>query len=105
MQSCSVSETQKFGQKQLLKLSPLLFLRHLLHLRVHDGRRVLGLLDEPGHVLQEEVVHALLVHLAQLQASGGVAVGDGVAGVVAVHLGSSGQERLLEITVCFLLCT
>ena len=34
--------------------------------RVHTRTRVLCLLDEAGHVLQEQVVHVLLIHLPQL---------------------------------------
>ena len=37
------------------------------HSRVEAGAGVLGLLYEAGHVLEEEVVHVLLVHVAQLR--------------------------------------
>ena len=35
-------------------------------LRVRARRRVLDLLDESSHVLEEQVVHVLLVHLLEL---------------------------------------
>ena len=37
------------------------------HSRVEAGAGVLGLLYQAGHVLEEEVVHVLLVHVAQLR--------------------------------------
>ena len=40
------------------------------------ARRLLGLLDEPGHVFEEEVVHLLLVHVTELKAGGGVRAGS-----------------------------
>ena len=39
----------------------------MAHSRVEAGAGVLGLLYEAGHVLEEEVVHVLLVHVAQLR--------------------------------------
>jgi len=45
-----------------------------LAVRVEAGRWVLGFLDETGHVLQEQVVHVLLVHVAQLDAGAGLLV-------------------------------
>ena len=53
----------------------------MAHLRVEARGGVLGLLNEPGHVFEEEVVHVLLVHVPQLDALGRVAVGNGVTGV------------------------
>ncbi len=50
---------------------------HGLSLRVERRRGVLDLLDEPGHVLEEEVVHALLVHVPQLDHWGAGLVGHG----------------------------
>ena len=37
--------------------------------RVHTGTRVLCLLDEAGHVFQEEVVHVLLIHFPEFAAA------------------------------------
>ena len=37
------------------------------HSRVEAGAGVLGLFYEAGHVLEEEVVHVLLVHVPQLR--------------------------------------
>ncbi len=54
-------------------------------LRIQRLRRILGLLDQPGHVLQEQVVHVLLVHVPQLQSLGGVAVGNGMARILVIH--------------------
>ena len=54
-------------------------------LRVGARRGVLDLLDEAGHVLQEQVVHVLLVHVPQLDAARGVGHGHRVTGVAAVH--------------------
>ena len=51
------------------------------HLRIQAGGGVLGLLNEAGHVFEEEVVHVLLVHVPQLDALGRVAVGNGMTGV------------------------
>ena len=53
----------------------------MAHLRVEARGGVLGLLNEAGHVFEEEVVHVLLVHVPQLDALGRVAVRDGVARV------------------------
>ena len=53
----------------------------MAHLRVEARGGVLGLLNEAGHVFEEEVVHVLLVHVPQLDALGRVAVGNGVTGV------------------------
>lgn len=53
-------------------------------LRVDARRRVLRLLDQPRHVLEEEIMHILLVHVLQLEAARGVALGHGVTGV-AIH--------------------
>lgn len=39
------------------------------------SRRLLGLLNQPGHVFEEEVVHLLLVHVSQLETEGGVRTG------------------------------
>ena len=53
------------------------------HSRVEAGAGVLGLLYEAGHVLEEEVVHVLLVHVAQLR--------------VAAHVYLQ-RTRLIELT-------
>lgn len=37
------------------------------HLRVEPGSGVLHLLDQAGHVLEEEVVQVLLLHVLQLE--------------------------------------
>ena len=56
-----------------------------IYSRICASRGILCLLDEAGHVLQEQVVHVLLVHVLQLEALGGVALGDRVTGVVRIH--------------------
>ena len=50
-----------------------------LNLRVQSGCRVLNLLDEPGHVLEEEVVKVLLLHVLELE--------HGLAGGLGGHGG------------------
>ena len=37
------------------------------YLRVESGSRVLNLLDQSGHVLQEEIVEVLLLHVLQFE--------------------------------------
>ena len=39
----------------------------MIYSRVQSGSRILDLLDQPGHVLEEDVVQLLLLHVLQLE--------------------------------------
>ena len=58
-----------------------------MYSRVESGCRVLHLLNQPGHVLEEDVVQLLLLHVLQLEhrpvlgASHGVGEAEGARGV------------------------
>ena len=38
------------------------------HLRVEAGGRILSFLNKSGHVLQEQIMHVLLIHISELDA-------------------------------------
>ena len=65
-----------------------------LNLRVQSGCRVLNLLDEPGHVLEEEVVKVLLLHVLELE--------HGLAGGLGGHGGGVAEAGVgtEAATVC-----
>ena len=65
-------------------------------LRICAGGGVLDLLNEAGHVLEEEVVHLLFVHLAQLHHGlhgDGHGVGGGGGGYVDLHFYAHAASR------------
>ena len=67
-------------------------------LRVGARRGVLDLLDEAGHVLQEQVVHVLLVHVAELHdGAGRLLLLGGGHGLCTLGLG--GISLLLSISL------
>ncbi len=54
-------------------------------LRVKARRRIFRLLNKPSHIFKEEIVHVLLIHVLELEAPGGVALGHGVSRVILIH--------------------
>ena len=58
---------QEEGGGRLRNFCVTVIAESVAHSRVEAGAGVLGLLYEAGHVLEEEVVHVLLVHVAQLR--------------------------------------
>ena len=73
----------------------------MIYSRVQSGSRILDLLDQPGHVLEEDVVKLLLFHVLQLKRRSVLGASHGVVGAegdkgVSRPTGKGGVERLQE---------
>ena len=67
-----------------------------LNLRVQSGCRVLNLLDQAGHVLEEEVVKVLLLHVLELE--------HGLAGGLGGHGDGAAEVSLCCVTEAATVC-
>ena len=67
-----------------------------LNLRVQPGCRVLNLLDQAGHVLEEEVVKVLLLHVLELE--------HGLAGGLGGHGDGAAEVSLCCVTEAATVC-
>ena len=94
----STSPTPHHGQRDNLTACP----PSHSALRVGAGGGVLDLLDEAGHVFEEEVVHILLVHVAELHHGlhGGGSHGGGVGlrALLDGRRGGGGPRSLLLVS-------
>ena len=73
-----------------------LFYGTSLNLRVQPGCRVLNLLDQAGHVLEEEVVKVLLLHVLELE--------HGLAGGLGGHGDGAAEVSLCCVTEAATVC-